>query len=230
MNYFVVGDIHGEFKSLFFYAKQHPNSKIFVAGDCGIGFEKIGFFKNLFSKFNQNLQKINTHIYMIRGNHDDPKYFYDEEKLNYSNIHLLKDYSIIDDKILVIGGAISKDRDSRKEGIDYWKDEDIIKLTNEELQQFIGIKIIISHECPDVVNIEGPPKQYNLNDEEYEQLLNDINSDRQYLTEVYNILKPNSWYFGHYHRNYEENICGTQFVGLDRFYSFTIRSYQFTIP
>ena len=53
---------------------------------------------------------------MVRGNHDDPSYF-NEEKINFTNIKSVPDYSIItvgDYHILCVGGGISIDRLYRK--------------------------------------------------------------------------------------------------------------------
>ena len=69
----------------------------------------------MFSTLNAVLRKINSVLYCIRGNHDDPSYFNDNI-INKSNVKLIKDYSIIsvgDKNILCIGGAVSIDRKYR---------------------------------------------------------------------------------------------------------------------
>ena len=242
MHYFVTGDLHGDFNALFYHSLRCPNSKIFVCGDCGFGFSKPNFYRDLFQKKNEKLKQISTHIYMIRGNHDDPSYFTNKDFLQFSNIHLLDDYSIVDDHILVIGGAISNDRLTRVNGETkiscsgkvkytnktiYWKDEGIVQKTPEELNQLTGIDVILSHECPDIVNIKKSSDDYYMQMDP--DLENDVKKGKRYLTQVYNNIRPKYWFFGHYHTNYEEMICDTKFKCCDMSDHFTVLLNEFEI-
>ena len=83
-------------------------------GDFGAGFRKDFLDDMLY--LNDVLNEYNVTLYVIRGNHDDPKFFNGNH--NWGNLKLLKDYTVLDlegKKILLIGGAISIDRGNRIE-------------------------------------------------------------------------------------------------------------------
>lgn len=118
----VVADIHGNFDIFEKEIKNKDirNCVIIVAGDCGFGFYKEIYYERVFSSMNNKFIERNIHCFMIRGNHDDPSYF-NEPKINYSNIKTIKDYTIItvgNKNILCVGGAISIDRRMRIHN--YW--------------------------------------------------------------------------------------------------------------
>lgn len=120
LNYnFFVGDIHGEFKSIGNWVKRNElhDCNLIFCGDFGLGFSSVQHEKSQLKKSNQICSDNNVMCYIIRGNHDDPSYYNnDEEKLNMSNIKPIHDYTIIKTQkfnILCIGGAISVDRANR---------------------------------------------------------------------------------------------------------------------
>ena len=74
----VSGDIHGDFTQLVYkcciqYAMT--DTVIIVAGDCGFGFEKPGYYENIYKRCRERLSKANNWIAFVRGNHDNPAYF-----------------------------------------------------------------------------------------------------------------------------------------------------------
>ena len=121
---YVVGDIHGHFDIIKNQIKTYKitDSVIIFAGDIGLGFEKTEHYKQIFPKLNKVMKMQGNVLLFVRGNHDDPSYF-QEEKINYSNIKSIPDYSVInfyqdwDDEmkespkfsILCVGGGISID-------------------------------------------------------------------------------------------------------------------------
>ena len=77
----VCGDIHGEFNALVNkVCVQYDihDSIIIVAGDCGFGFERVGYYDNIYKRNRKRLEEHNNYILMIRGNHDNPSYFTDK--------------------------------------------------------------------------------------------------------------------------------------------------------
>ena len=114
----IFADIHGEFDLLISKLKNTnnlSNSILICAGDIGVGFKNIEYYNKVFSTLNIVLCKMNSVLYCIRGNHDDPSYF-SGDTINKSNVKLIKDYSVIsvgDKNILCVGGAVSIDRKYR---------------------------------------------------------------------------------------------------------------------
>ncbi|MCC8173642.1 MAG: hypothetical protein LIO65_04445 [Odoribacter sp.] len=49
---YVSGDIHGEFRKFLyeFKRKQIQNATVIIAGDCGIGFEKFEYYRQLYNR------------------------------------------------------------------------------------------------------------------------------------------------------------------------------------
>lgn len=119
----VCGDIHGDFNSVVHklcVQYQMTDTVLVIAGDCGFGFEKLGYYENVFKRNSVRLSKANNWVVMLRGNHDDPSYF-QEIKISHERFCTIPDYSVIQacgHSILCIGGAVSIDRSHR---IDYDK-------------------------------------------------------------------------------------------------------------
>ena len=114
----VSGDIHGDFKTLVFkLCIQYgcTDTLLIVAGDCGFGFDKPGYYDQVYNSVADRLRKANNWIVFVRGNHDNPAY-YAEERINHARWRTVPDYSIIsvcEHNILCIGGATSIDRYQR---------------------------------------------------------------------------------------------------------------------
>jgi len=153
------------------------------------------------------LELQNIHLYAIRGNHDDPSYFHWNAQ-EYKSISFVPDYSILsidDHKILCVGGAISLDRSSRTDGVNYWKDETFEyradKLEELDLEE---ITTVVTHAAP----LGFPPYgtgelalMYGAMDP---ALHGDHLKERAGLQKLFNYLlihAPNmtDWLYGHYH-------------------------------
>ena len=111
----VSGDIHGEFNQLVHklcvqYAMR--DTLLIVAGDCGFGFDNLGYYDEMVKKNSRRMSEANNWIVFVRGNHDNPAYF-DGETFRHRRFIAVPDYSIIQacgHTILCVGGAISIDR------------------------------------------------------------------------------------------------------------------------
>lgn len=212
----LLGDLHGNFELInYFIKKVHlSDCNIIQVGDLGVlnddFYSRLGVLNIVLSE-----NKIN--FYAIRGNHDNPKYF--DGKHGYSNIFLLKDYTVLDidnKKILFIGGAISVDRvisiSQMKEyesyGIKkelYWKDEGVVDNYTDDIKD---IDIVITHTSPDWCypdNSNGFGEfvlNYAKNDP---NLLKDLLEERQKMSLIFNkILKSSSvkkHFYGHFHKS-----------------------------
>jgi UDP-2,3-diacylglucosamine pyrophosphatase LpxH len=213
----------------------HSNSIFIIAGDCGIGFNKPKYYEDLFTKFNKILEYNNTFIIFVRGNHDDPDYF-DGEKINFSNIKAVPDYSVLEANgktILCVGGAISTDRSWRKKQEDrinrfsssykkrlYWEGEAPVFNIDalNEITNSIKIDYVVSHSAPSFAS----PETRGIFEEWAEgdvTLIDDMKSERITLDKVFNTLrdngsKPSYWAYGHFDMNFLEKRSDTLFRAL----------------
>ena len=175
----ILGDVHGkEFQS---------NNALVQVGDCG--------FRKAHERF---LKQRKDNQYILFGNHDYYPMLYEE--------HSLFDYATINTSnhnILCIRGAYSIDKEYRKEGIDWWEEEQLsyrqgLGLVDGLREGGERFNIIISHECPMFVKRE-------LFGYHNKTLTN------QLLEIVQEIVQPEMWYFGHYHRDEEYFANNTYF-------------------
>lgn len=187
-NTLVIGDIHGKldkYANIVRFADFYGYNTLTV-GDNGFQKEWEWGLKNL------NVEK---HRWLM-GNHD----FYP-----YLNCSLsLGNYGIIYDKYFFVRGAKSIDRSHRLEGYDWFSNEE---LSYKEMLDCLTLyeeskpKIVITHECPDIV---------------CEELfgINEHSSTRKFLNELFDIHQPDFWFFGHFHKSRKKNIKGCQFQCL----------------
>lgn len=235
---YISGDIHGEFRTLVYNIKRLAiqDAVIIVAGDCGIGFEKIGHYEQLYRKAKKTLVLNNCILLLVRGNHDDPRYF-EEELINFPRMKTIPDYSIVEVSfrtILCVGGAISLDRYDRLLNIDlrkmtrkseisiYWEEEYPIYKESEIQQisdQGISIDTVVTHTAPSFCypQTKRGLEHRMLNDKDLE---NDLDNERGVMTQIYSKLIENNhkikdWMYGHFHSSHTEFIDGVRFSLLD---------------
>jgi predicted phosphodiesterase len=220
---FFIGDIHGNFSPLGYFIKNakvnnefvFKDSVVIILGDCGFGFEKPNYYKQELKKTNKILSDLNSVVYMFRGNHDDPSYFL-EDKLGFSNIRLISDYTVIkteEANILCIGGGISIDRMMRlrkevslrnKKSL-YWPDEapifDAEKL--DEIRKETKIDVLATHTTASFLPLQNKAgiSAYLLMDS---SLYDDLEKERETMDKIYEHLLKNGnkikmWYYGHFH-------------------------------
>lgn len=215
----------------------YSNAVIFVTGDCGIGFNNEKYYADLFEKYNKIFQYNNLYLIFIRGNHDNPEFF-DGEKVNLSNIKAVPDYSVVSIKgknILCVGGAISTDRQWRKEQeirINKFAGDNPRKLyfeneapvldkdsMDEIFKEFGNIDFVISHTAPSFVF----PTELSDN-EDWEQLDKDLKTDitneRLVMDRIFEYLRDNNrhpsyWAYGHFNMTQMEKRSDTWFRSLD---------------
>lgn len=214
-------------KALSFYS----DAIIISAGNNRIGFNSEAYYEKVFGKMNEILAKNNTTILFIRGNNDDPSFFR-EEKINFTNVKTIPDYSIIKTKhgnVLCVGGGLSIDRVWRKKQQDrlssissdkkkilYWKDE-MPTFDDDKMKELSesGIKIsgVVSHVAP---TFAFPDIADSLDDwcTKDADLARDIENERLVMDKIYDTLRsmgnrPSFWYYGHYkvdNREHRANI------------------------
>jgi len=245
-----LGDIHANFSYLTWYIKHGKisNESIIQVGDYGLGFTSYENDLKVQSELNNTLKKNNITLYTIRGNHDNP-YFWDGHlDGHFSNIHYLKDYSVLNIEgfnMLFIGGALSIDRKYRLKQMQtaasygrdielYWFDEPFI-LDKEKMENIKNIDIVVTHTSPDFC---VPVNKFGFSpivDEyaHYDKTLKDeLIEERKTVTEMWNILKKNSnpriYLYGHFHSSNFENIDGCEFrlLGINEWYNYKGKDYE----
>lgn len=244
----VCGDIHGDFSTLvnkICVQYQLRNTVVIVAGDCGFGFEKKGYYETVFNRNAKRMNEANNWIVFMRGNHDNPAYFY-KQVFHYKRFVTIPDYSIVragGHNVLCIGGAISVDRVYRKSAwesrqanlrlfgrvIDnqdplapnyYWRDEAPVfneGLLMQILNDVVAIDAVITHAAPSFCELMSKDgiRSWMKNDDALEP---DLASERSVMDATYDKVKGTAvthWCYGHFHQSWHATIEGILFKMLD---------------
>ena len=206
---YFLGDVHGEFKTYRWVLKNIvKDADSIQLGDFGI-----------FDKY--DLQQVEWLKPLIRhrvlpGNHDNPHLIQQISNcIGYYGSH---------NDIFWVGGGFSIDKESRTEGLDWWRDEE---LSDEKFAEIIQIyserkpRIMLSHECPTAMKLSA---------------LDFVTSKKMTsrteaaLEKMFAIHQPDYWIFGHYHNRVERKILNTQFVALHEMKYGPIKQTIYEIP
>ena len=206
----ILGDVHNRFTDLNLIFSKLPDEDN-IAICCG----DLGFFPNI--HVTQGVDTIDTSrckLYFCPGNHEDwdsldqlaPDYKITEI---YSNVFYCPFGSILSlpeyGNFLFCGGAESVDRHRRTPGYDWFAQEGI---SNKDIAHLpdptkIPIDTVISHTAPVACILYlNLPRVYNSQ------------SSSEALNLVYDIYKPKTWYFGHFHRPKTFKVEDTLFHSL----------------
>lgn len=231
----ICGDIHGDFNALIYKVcvrYQMTDTLVIVVGDCGFGFERLGYYENVFKRNSSRLSKSNNYFVFVRGNHDDPSYF-TVEKISHNRFRTIPDYSIIQacgHTILCVGGAVSIDRsvrieyDAKHQGSNqptYWQDE--FPVYNEDIIESIGkayqIDTIITHTAPSFCELTSKNGLVEWCERD-SHLKDDCDDERIVMDRLHSKLKSSGhplshWFYGHFHQNWTAEIEGVKFSMLD---------------
>ncbi len=236
----VCGDIHGDFTQLVFKCCVQygmTDTLIIVAGDCGFGFDRPGYYEGLYRKCSKRLSKANNWLSFIRGNHDNPAYF-NHQPITHQRWMTIPDYSIVKacgHTILCVGGATSVDRTRRMEVKQYhlpnpkdplipnvyWPDEQPFfdKAQLDIINEQCAIDIVVTHSSPSFCERSSHLglEAWAMDDE---HLLDDVKYERQVMDDIYHYLYEKnhplqSWYYGHFHESWHAEIDGVMFHMLD---------------
>lgn len=242
----VCGDIHGDFSPLvnkLCLQYQLCDTLLIVAGDCGFGFNKLGYYEQLVQRNSKRMAQSNNWIVFVRGNHDNPAYF-DGKVFMKERFMAVPDYSVIQacgHSILCVGGAVSIDRRyridqfNRKVRYDlslklnkdpllpkfYWENEP--PVYREELIDLIGQKervdTVVTHTSPSGCYpfLKGLVNEFSKHDP---TLLVDTEQERRVMHLLFERLRMfgaplSRWYYGHFHESHYSEIEGVLFKLLD---------------
>ena len=216
-NLVLVGDIHGEFRTLVWNATERyklEDADIVVLGDFGVGFD--GTIPGTYAHLEKKLKKHNLHLWALRGNHDDPEWFdgtHDFEFLTFLQDH--REVEIAGNSCYVIGGAASTDIEWRlkrnnEAGHKYpvwWEGEYIAEKPAKDLPG--RVDIILSHDAP--LAFEPVTTRFSETPEwQYEKIV----KGREYLSQVLQETTTDYWYYGHYHKHYSGSWGNVLYKGL----------------
>jgi predicted phosphodiesterase len=185
----IIGDVH---TSWFHYHKIREYGKYDFSvqvGDFGIGMSEYGRY---------DPPNLGIKDFFIRGNHDDPdkcavhpNYLGDYGFSGELNIFFLSGGET--PSTLRVGNPWFE-----KEQLDYQTLADAI-MAYEKVKP----SIVISHECPTAAKIR------------LAQSLFVPSHTTGAMDMMFQAHKPDLWVFGHYHKDFRENILGTYFICLD---------------
>jgi hypothetical protein len=197
MKYRFVGDVHGKFKS--YISRVEDCSHSIQVGDFGIGFPEDETSQG-YDEMIAAWQLQNPGHRFIRGNHDDPA------KAKTMPGYIQDGYYDSELDIFFMGGAASKDRATRKTGIDWWPEEELnySELNNiVDLYEQVKPGVVVTHDCP--VSVINPLfKHIHFED----------TRTRMALDSMFEIHRPRLWIFGHYHTFRREILNGCEFICL----------------
>lgn len=199
----IVGDVHGKIIQYFALVKDVKES--IQIGDLGFRYDSL-------SELDPSKHKV------LAGNHDNYATSYVNGIKTFCNQteHFLGDYGMYRDMFYLRGG-LSIDKLQRKQGINWWEDEQLDYTTMcKALNYYNKVKpeIVLSHECPSTVikYISSVPD--SLLEQRFRCRL--PSSTAQLLQEMFNLHKPKLWVFGHYHKDKTFSIDGTKFQCLGK--------------
>jgi predicted phosphodiesterase len=215
-----VGDIHGKFRTMDHECHdryKHRNAHIIQVGDFGVGFYKDNYYKEHLGAFNTSLEEFNNHLWVIRGNHDNPEWFKKTNNpFDLEHITLLQDYSELNlcgKSIFLAGGAYSVDRFHRKQNVSYWDDEHFVLDREYQFQK--EYDIVVTHTRPlcSGAFLGFKNVQHYINQDA--DLQEDLIDEGLALDELYKATKPKHWFFGHFHESLTTQYENTLFKALN---------------
>jgi len=213
-----VGDIHGNPKNVIekMTRLEIQNEILIQVGDFG-RFEGDDLFITELDEF---LRVTNNEMKVLRGNHDNPNDWLDNP--SYTNIQFVGDYDVQEIEcmsVMFVGGGVSVDRERRKEGVSWWKNEIIKNPTQYDLELMKTIDIMVSH-----VPIK---KMYNhvlcsrYNESRFSSgVQKDLYIEQRLLENIYFLTtdKLKYWVSGHMHNHgkyVDLNGANFYFLGID---------------
>lgn len=216
----LLGDIHGDWQVIEDFCKNYSDFCILQVGDFGIGFKHKLKEQHKLEKLSQVLTDSNNELYVIRGNHDDPRYFTGVKDRERPKVILLQDYSTLrfqNTVIQTIGGAISIDRSTREIDRSYWLDEEV-RFYPDRVQK---VDVLVTHSAPGVFPLTkgdaNPAVKHFISLEARQggSLDQDIKQEQKIIQELSDLSQCRVHYFGHFHKALTHFEAGRKYVCLD---------------
>jgi len=183
----IIGDVHTKIDKYWEILQKYKDYNSIQVGDFGFSDEHKWHLENI----NSEKHKINF------GNHDDYTYL--------NSPHSLGNYSVLENGIMTLRGALSIDKTNLTENIDWFENEE---LNYGEMQEAIDAyiqnkpRIMITHDCP----VEIRKTLFNISDK---------TMTSNGLQAMFEEHQPEIWIFGHHHKSMDVVINKTRFICLD---------------
>lgn len=205
----IIGDVHGEYKEYFLLTEDCDYS--LQIGDMGFQYSPLNKLDSKKHKF-------------FGGNHDNYDIYFKSPHalwgLTETNDYGPSDHGGL--KFFFVRGGFSIDWQPRQQFYfrgkpkSYWEDEELVledMLACLEEYKKYKPEIVITHECPRSVAkfVDNPYalKQFGYDPDRFTTKTSEL------LQTMFEFHQPKVWYFGHYHKDWSENINGTQFTCLN---------------
>lgn len=221
---YVLGDTHGENMRIAPHLIGDDKSLkkcILHCGDFGIGFSSIKGDVTMMERLNTRLKKYNITMYVVRGNHDDPKWFNSTgtitEGYQFSNVILVPDHTILnltiqdEEKVVYMnGGAVSIDRINRTPNKSYWWNENVTALSAKDLADIPdNLDIVITHTRPQgVFPLDKRGIEYWLLKDMALDV--DLDIELEVISDIFEEINAKNseyrHYYGHFHDSFTECI------------------------
>lgn len=217
MAIYITGDTHGMTdlnKVIIWYNVNKDKLKeddiLIICGDvCAPPFYGVPEDKNALNIF----KTMHIQIAYVDGNHENFEKLnkLPVEEWNGGKVHRVTDnvvhlmrgqvFNIENKKILSLGGATSPDRYRRIEGLDYFREEDIMTSDIDETINNLkkvnnNVDIIITH----TIGKEFIYRKMYTQVHVYDEYMGGINNFLDYINDE---VKHKDWYFGHFHLDCE---------------------------
>jgi len=213
MNYYVVGDLHGEFGALNkLINKKHPDG-ILACGDFGWfphwhgkRISELDYDRRRFNQY--ALKNKECVVHWCDGNHEHHEDIQNRLKIDPDGPHEFVGPNVFYHRrgsvltlpdgrtVLFFGGADSIDKHKRVEGSDWWRDELPTMRDFRYMEEVVAslnkkIDIVVSHTAPAVFIEE-------LGKARHSGKVKDSTID--FLNFILEEYRPSLWYFGHFHQ------------------------------
>lgn len=212
---YVTGDLHGNFTPLYQFAKEEgkkltKNDYVIVLGDFGLWHETL-------SKIEELNQTLNYTLLFIEGNHEEfplLESFPLEKKFGgfvhniFGIYHLCRSeiFALPNEgkeiKIAVCGGGDSKDRNRRKDGIDWFAkesvtDADVLKVFENAKRCCWKVDYFLSHVMSSSVKAEW--NYENLGSLMYQEYFEEITISEFRIRDIIGKIEAREYLNGHEH-------------------------------
>ena len=207
----IFGDLHGKYKEFHQLANKNKSDYILQIGDCGFSYEEL-------NKYDSNKIKF------IPGNHENYDLCFDSPYClgNWGQ------YKLGPLEFFYIRGAYSVDVAYRTAGISWWDQEQLSVIEMDKaFEEYCKTKpkVVITHTCPRVIaDIIGDPRF--LIQLGYDPV-NFTTDTQELLQACFDVHKPETHIFGHFHRNLDFHYQGTRFICLDELCSLEYQDDHF---